>query len=203
MIKKLIVNADDFGLSEGVCLGILKAHRDGILTSTTCMMNMENIEKYLEMTKAYPNLGLGVHLNITVGKPLTKVSFIDEKGNYLGGAVAPGIGISMEALFQRASKLPRIELVKTSSVICKNTVSAMQAGIYYGFVGQIDEIVKRIKMEMKRDDIKVIATGGLASLFSKASAQIDVVDPMLTLKGLLILYEKNKNDRKPCKIEDA
>ena len=81
MIKKLIVNADDFGLSEGVCLGILKAHRDGILTSTTCMMNMENIEKYLEMTKAYPNLGLGVHLNITVGKPLTKVSFIDEKGN--------------------------------------------------------------------------------------------------------------------------
>ena len=82
MIKKLIVNADDFGLSEGVCLGILKAHRDGILTSTTCMMNMENIEKYLEMTKAYPNLGLGVHLNITVGKPLTKVSFIDEKGNF-------------------------------------------------------------------------------------------------------------------------
>ena len=59
-----------------------KAHRDGILTSTTCMMNMENIEKYLEMTKAYPNLGLGVHLNITVGKPLTKVSFIDEKGNF-------------------------------------------------------------------------------------------------------------------------
>ena len=81
MIKKLIVNADDFGLSEGVCLGILKAHRDGILTSTTCMMNMENIEKYLEMTKAYPNLGLGVHLNITVGKPLTKVSFIKEISN--------------------------------------------------------------------------------------------------------------------------
>mgnify|MGYP000435350747 CR=1 FL=1 len=60
-------------------MGILKAHRDGILTSTTCMMNMENIEKYLEMTKDYPNLGLGVHLNITVGKPLTNVSFVDEK----------------------------------------------------------------------------------------------------------------------------
>ena len=82
MIKRLIVNADDYGLSEGVCLGILKAHRDGILTSTTCMMNMENIEKYLEMTKDYPNLGLGVHLNITVGKPLTNVSFVDEKGNF-------------------------------------------------------------------------------------------------------------------------
>lgn len=82
MIKRLIVNADDYGLSEGVCLVILKAHRDGILTSTTCMMNMENIEKYLEMTKDYPNLGLGVHLNITVGKPLTNVSFVDEKGNF-------------------------------------------------------------------------------------------------------------------------
>ena len=89
--------------------------------------------------------------------------------------------------------------MKTESVICKNTVSAMQAGIYYGFVGQINEVVRRIKAEMKRDDIKVIATGGLASLFAKAASQIDIVDPMLTLKGLLILYEKNKSDRKPCK----
>ena len=129
----------------------------------------------------------------------TTFCVIDEKGSYLGGAVAPGIGISMEALFRCASKLPRIELVKTESVICKNTVSAMQAGIYYGFVGQIDEVVRRIKAEMKRDDIKVIATGGLASLFAKAASQIDIVDPMLTLKGLLILYEKNKGDRKPCK----
>ena len=126
----------------------------------------------------------------------TTFCVIDEKGNYLGGAVAPGIGISMEALFQRASKLPRIELLKTKSVICKNTVSAMQAGIYYGFVGQIDEIVKRIKAEMKREDIKVIATGGLAALLSKESKTIDVVDAMLTLKGLLILYEKNKNEKR-------
>lgn len=126
----------------------------------------------------------------------TTFCVIDEKGNYLGGAVAPGIGISMEALFQRASKLPRIELLQTKSVICKNTVSAMQAGIYYGFVGQIDEIVKRIKAEMKREDIKVIATGGLASLLSKETKTIDVVDAMLTLKGLLILYEKNKNEKR-------
>lgn len=82
MIKKLIVNGDDYGLSDGVCLGILKAHRQGILTSTTCMMNMENIEEYLAWTKNDPDLGLGVHLNITVGKPLTKVSFVDELGNF-------------------------------------------------------------------------------------------------------------------------
>lgn len=74
----------------------------------------------------------------------------------------------------------------------------MQAGIYYGFVGQIDEIVTRIKAEMKRNDIKVIATGGLATLMAGASRTIDRVDSMLTLKGLLILYEKNKGDRKPC-----
>lgn len=128
----------------------------------------------------------------------TTFCVIDEKGNYLGGAVAPGISISMEALFQRASKLPRIELLKPNSIICRNTVSAMQAGIYYGFVGQIDEIVTCIKAEMKRNDIKVIATGGLATLMAGASRTIDRVDSMLTLKGLLILYEKNKGDRKPC-----
>ena len=105
--------------------------------------------------------------------------------------MAPGIGISMEALFQRASKLPRIELVKTPKIICRNTVSAMQAGIYYGFVGQIDEIVNRIKAELNEP-----APGGLATLIAKSSRTIDVVDPMLTLKGLLVLYDKNKNDRR-------
>lgn len=82
MVKKLIINADDFGLSDGVTYGILKAHNDGVLTSTTCMMNMPHIEKYLELTKDYPNLGLGVHLNITLGPALTKNSFIDENGYF-------------------------------------------------------------------------------------------------------------------------
>lgn len=82
MVKKLIINADDYGLCDSVSLGILTAHREGILTSTTCMMNMPNIEKYLALTEAYPNLGLGVHLNITLGPSLTKNSFIDEKGNF-------------------------------------------------------------------------------------------------------------------------
>lgn len=121
---------------------------------------------------------------------------INSKGNYLGGAVAPGIGISMEALFQRASKLPRIELKKTKRVICKNTVSAMQAGIYYGFVGQVDGIVTRIKEELGESNITVIATGGLAALISSGSHTIDIVDPMLTLKGLLHLYERNKDEKR-------
>lgn len=117
---------------------------------------------------------------------------IDAKKRYLGGAVTPGIGISMEALFQRASKLPRIELTPASSVICKNTVSAMQSGIYYGAIGQVDGIVRRMKKEMGYKEIKVIATGGLADLIASQSETIDVIDPLLTLKGLYILFKKNR-----------
>lgn len=117
---------------------------------------------------------------------------IDEKKRYLGGAVTPGIGISMEALFQRASKLPRIELTPASSVICKNTFSAMQSGIYYGAIGQVDGIVRRMKKEMGYKEIKVIATGGLADLIASQSETIDVIDPLLTLKGLYILFKKNR-----------
>ena len=117
---------------------------------------------------------------------------IDEKKRYLGGAVTPGIGISMEALFQRASKLSRIELTPASSVICKNTVSAMQSGIYYGAIGQVDGIVRRMKKEMGYKEIKVIATGGLADLIASQSETIDVIDPLLTLKGLYILFKKNR-----------
>lgn len=117
---------------------------------------------------------------------------IDEKKRYLGGAVTPGIGISMEALFQRASKLPRIKLTPASSVICKNTVSAMQSGIYYGAIGQVDGIVRRMKKEMGYKEIKVIATGGLADLIASQSETIDVIDPLLTLKGLYILFKKNR-----------
>lgn len=117
---------------------------------------------------------------------------IDERKRYLGGAVTPGIGISMEALFQRASKLPRIELTSASSVICKNTVSAMQSGIYYGAIGQVDGIVRRMKKEIGYKEIKVIATGGLADLIASQSETIDVIDPLLTLKGLYILFKKNR-----------
>ncbi len=111
-------------------------------------------------------------------------------GEYLGGAIAPGIGISTEALFQRAAKLPRIELIKPKNVICKNTVSSMQAGVLYGAIGQMEGIVNNMKKELG-GDAYVIATGGFANTMAAGSDCIDVVDPYLTLDGLRILYEKN------------
>lgn len=120
---------------------------------------------------------------------------ISSKAEYIGGVICPGIKISAEALFQKAAKLPRIELVKPEYVIGRNTIVSMQSGIVYGYVGQVDYIVKRIKKEMKEDGIKVIATGGLARLIAEESETIDFVDGNLTLEGLRLIYEKNAQSK--------
>ncbi|MDT8715755.1 type III pantothenate kinase [Clostridium sp. 19966] len=120
---------------------------------------------------------------------------LTKQGDYLGGTICPGIKISAEALFQRAAKLPRIELVKPAGVICKNTVSSMQAGVVYGYIGQVDYIVSKMKKEMKQycdDEPIVIATGGYAKMIADEAECIDIVNPYLTLEGLRIIYNKNK-----------
>ncbi|WZL75072.1 type III pantothenate kinase [Clostridiaceae bacterium 35-E11] len=136
------------------------------------------------------------------GGPLVIVDFgtattfcaISEEGDYLGGTIASGIKISSEALFQHAAKLPRVDLVKPGMVICKNTVSSMQSGLVYGYIGLVDYIVNRMKKELGNNPkTKVIATGGLAGLISSESETIDEVDRLLTLDGLRIIYERNKN----------
>ncbi|WP_175578100.1 type III pantothenate kinase [Indiicoccus explosivorum] len=125
----------------------------------------------------------------------TTYCFIDEKGRYIGGAIAPGINISTEALYLQASKLPRIEIAKPGSIIGKNTVSAMQAGIVFGYVGQAEGIIGRMKAQSNKEP-KVVATGGLAKLIAGESEMIDIVDPYLTLKGLYLIYKRNETQGK-------
>lgn len=113
----------------------------------------------------------------------TTFCYLNEKGDYMGGAIAPGITISTEALYTQAARLPRIEILRSTHIVGKTTVSAMQAGIFYGFVGQVEGIVNRMKAQSKEEPF-VIATGGLANLIAGETQVIDVVDPFLTLKGL-------------------
>lgn len=121
----------------------------------------------------------------------TTYCYINESKEYCGGIISPGINISMEALYQRASKLPKIEIEAPDNVVGKSTVEAMQSGVFYGYIGQVDGIVNRIKQTVGQE-AKVIATGGLASLIGEASETIEYVDPYLTLKGLYEIYKINQ-----------
>jgi type III pantothenate kinase len=112
-------------------------------------------------------------------------------GEYVGGAIAPGIGIAAEALFRRTAKLPRIDLVRPPGVIGKNTVQSMQSGLLFGYVGLVEGIVARFRAELGQS-MKVIATGGLAPLIASETEVIDAVDPWLTLEGLRLIWETNQ-----------
>jgi type III pantothenate kinase len=121
----------------------------------------------------------------------TTFDAISAKGEYLGGAICPGIGISMEALFRSASKLPRVEFSRPATVIGRNTVASMQSGIVYGYVGLVDGICARMADELGFTP-KIVATGGLAPLIAGVSKAISEVDEHLTLDGLRILHERNR-----------
>ena len=120
----------------------------------------------------------------------TTLDAVSEEGDYLGGAIAPGIVISSEALFEHAAKLPRVELVRPPKAIGRNSVSAMQSGIVFGYVGLIEGIVARMQKELG-GTAKVIATGGLANIIASETGVVDAVELDLTLVGLRLIYELN------------
>ena len=120
----------------------------------------------------------------------TTFDYVTQRGEYMGGCIAPGVVISSEALFERASKLPPVELIKPRHVIAKDTISSMQAGIIFGYAGLVDGIVTRIKKETQTNP-RVIATGGLSSVIAEEASTIDYVDEMLTLEGLRIIHSRN------------
>lgn len=142
------------------------------------------------------------------GGPLIIIDFgtattfcaISEQAEYLGGTIGPGLKISSEALFEKTAKLPKVELEKPGTVICRNTIHSMQSGLVYGHMGMVDYIVKKMKKELREysesdRSVKVIATGGMASLIDSGVDCIDHVDKLLTLEGLELIYRKNKKQK--------
>ena len=121
----------------------------------------------------------------------TTYDIVNEKGEFRYGITSPGIQISADALWQRTAQLPKIEIKKPDSILGKNTVTSMQAGLIYGYIGQVEYIIKKVKEELHDENIKVIATGGLGRLIYDGTSEIDIFDPHLVFKGLKIIHYKN------------
>lgn len=123
----------------------------------------------------------------------TTYDIVNAKGEFIGGLITPGIRICADALWQRAAQLPHMEIKRTKGILdCKNTVTSMQSGLIYGYIGQVEYIVNKTKEAMGCDELKVIATGGLAKVIQDGTDVIQKYDGLLTLKGLALIYEKNR-----------
>lgn len=147
-------------------------------------------DRIVDAVAAYEMYG-GPILVVDFGTATT-FDLITEEGAFVAGITSPGIEISAKALWQDAAKLPRIEIVKPKSILAKETITSMQAGLVYGYIGLVEYIIEKVKEESGIDCLKVVATGGMGKLLAVEVDAIHVYDSELTLKGLEILYNKNK-----------
>jgi type III pantothenate kinase len=189
------------------CLSALKMLCEQYCDCTPLVVGEPGVELGIDVHVAQPNEVGADRLVNAVGAqrqydgPLIIVDFgtattfdaINEDGSYEGGIIAPGINLSLESLHQAAAQLPRIAVVRPDKVIAKSTVPAMQSGIYWGYIGLIEGIVRRMKDEYG-SAMTVIATGGLADLFSDGTSAIDKIDSDLTIRGLLEVFNRNRRD---------
>ena len=184
------------GVFEEVCRRYLKVLplvvESGVKTGVRiCLDNPREVgaDRVVNAVAAHQLYG-GSVIVIDLGTATT-FDAVSEDGDYLGGAIAPGIAIATEALFTRTAALPRVELTHPKRAVGRNTVAAMQSGIVFGYAGLIEGIVSRIQQEMG-GKAKVVATGGYAELLARETPVIEVVNPDLTLIGLRLIYEMNK-----------
>ena len=147
-------------------------------------------DRIVDAVGAYVKYG-GPMLVIDFGTATT-YDYITDKGEFAAGITAPGLRISAKALWEDTAKLPEIEIKKPKSIMAQETISSMQAGLVYGQIGQTEYIINQVKKESGRDDLKVVATGGLGRIIADETDMIQVYDPMLTLEGLRFIYDKNR-----------
>lgn len=147
-------------------------------------------DRIVDAVGAYEKYG-GPVLVLDFGTATT-YDLVDEKGQFVSGITAPGIRTSGKALWQDAAKLPEIEIKKPKSILAKETISSMQAGLVYGQIGQTEYIIKKVREESGFDNLKVVATGGLGSMIAAETKAIDIYDANLTLDGMRLIYEKQK-----------
>ena len=152
-------------------------------------------DRIVNCVSAIVGYGDGTPMIVVDFGTATTFNIISENNEFIGGVIAPGIKGSLDSLVNGTAKLPRVEIEATKSIIAKNTVTNMQAGIVFGFAGLVEYIVKRIKKELKAPVVKTIATGGFSNIISKEIEGIDVVDKLLTLKGLKYLYDLNTQEK--------
>ena len=167
------------GLKTGMNLKVDNAKEVG---ADRVVNNVSGIKKY------------GAPLIIVDFGTATTFNVIDSKGEFIGGVIAPGIKGSLDSLVNGTAKLPRVEIERPETVIGKNTVTNMQSGIFYGFAGLVEYLIKRIKRELKSDSVTTVATGGFAEIIANEISSIDHVDKLLTLNGLKYLYDLNSTN---------